>query len=182
MRRGSSDKYVRSYKSYDQVDGLAVQCLLGLKALYEKGVIHRDLKTVNFLLDSFDNVKLTDFEIAGFQNARMTRRNFLRHAEAVFGTYACMAPEQLNQKISFKTISPDKDIFSIGVTFNEIITGRLSFGPLDSEDDLGSYAMRAHKGLWKNPRIHISEEPVHWIEIFENSLNSTYTKREQSTS
>ena len=178
---GSLDKYVDNYESFDQIDRLAVQCLLGLKALHENGVIHRDLKPVNILLDSSENVKLTDFGIAGFQNARMTRRNFLGYAEAVFGTYAYMPPEQLNQKISFKTMSPSTDIFSFGVTFYEILTGKLPFGPLESEDDLGTYVLRANKGQWDDPRKYTPELPDHWMQIFKNSLNHNYTKRAQST-
>ncbi|WP_409768793.1 protein kinase domain-containing protein [Thermaurantimonas sp.] len=178
---GSLEKIVANYTSYDEVDHLALQCLMGLKALHENGVIHRDLKPVNILMDAEGNAKLTDFGIAGFQNARMTRRNFLGHAEAVFGTYAYMPPEQLNQKISFKAMSPATDLFSFGATFYEILTGRLPFGLLESEDHIGPYVLRANKGQWDDARKYLPDIPAHWIEIFEKSLHHDYKKRAQST-
>lgn len=177
---GSLEKVVTNYSSYDEVDRLAVQCLLGLKALHENGVIHRDLKPVNILMDADGNAKLTDFGIAGFQNARMTRRNFLGHAEAVFGTYAYMPPEQLNQKISFKAMSPATDLFSFGATFYEILTGKLPFGLLDSEDHIGPYVLRANKGQWDDARKYLPDLPDHWSEIFEKALHHDYKKRAQS--
>ncbi|GAB4257260.1 MAG: hypothetical protein Kow0027_24500 [Saprospiraceae bacterium] len=108
LRTRRSDFY-----SIHAINNLAVQILLGLKDLHKNGVIHRDVKPENVMLDKYNNAKLTDFGIAGFLNSRLTVPNFFNgKVQETFGTYAYIAPEQLMDKMKFESTSSRTDIYS----------------------------------------------------------------------
>jgi eukaryotic-like serine/threonine-protein kinase len=98
------------------------ELLDALEFAHEAGVIHRDVKPANLMLDAGRKVKLTDFGVAritdpGGESADMTR------AGAMIGTPSYMSPEQIQgQAIDRRT-----DIFSAGVLFYQLITGRKPF-------------------------------------------------------
>jgi serine/threonine-protein kinase len=88
----------------------------GLAAAHEKGVLHRDLKPSNVMLDSRGQVLLTDFGLAGL--ADQISGNEVRN-----GTPQYMAPEQL----AGKEVTTRSDIYSLGLVFYEIFTGKRPF-------------------------------------------------------
>ena len=88
----------------------------GLAAAHEKGVLHRDLKPSNVMLDSRGQVLLTDFGLAGL--ADQITGNEVRN-----GTPQYMAPEQL----AGKEVTTRSDIYSLGLVFYEIFTGKRPF-------------------------------------------------------
>jgi len=88
----------------------------GLAAAHEKGVLHRDLKPGNVMLDSRGHVLLTDFGLAGLADQ-------LTGAEVRNGTPQYMAPEQL----SGKEVTARSDIYSLGLVLYEIFTGKRPF-------------------------------------------------------
>ncbi|HLK22615.1 MAG TPA: protein kinase [Bryobacteraceae bacterium] len=88
----------------------------GLAAAHEKGVLHRDLKPSNVMLDSHGQVLLTDFGLAGL--ADQITGNEVRN-----GTPQYMAPEQL----AGKEVTTRSDIYSLGLVFYEIFTGKRPF-------------------------------------------------------
>lgn len=178
---GSLGDIYTSQMSFQQINQHAREVLMGLRDLHSHGIVHRDLKPENILVDKAGTAKLTDFGIAGYENARMTRRNFLGHAEMVFGTYAYMPPEQANNKVSFKAMSPATDIFSFGATFYELITGSLPFGELNRMTDLGAYVQRANTGEWSSPKNYRHDIPEYWMQILQLSLEADYKRRAQDT-
>jgi serine/threonine protein kinase/tetratricopeptide (TPR) repeat protein len=94
------------------------QVCLGLEAAHGEGVVHRDLKPQNIMLDSQGRVYLMDFGLArSMELVGMTRTG------ALLGTPAYMSPEQAKgEKVDART-----DLFSLGVIFYELVAGVLPY-------------------------------------------------------
>jgi serine/threonine-protein kinase len=100
---------------------MMVELLDALDFAHEAGVIHRDIKPANVMVDAAGRVKLTDFGVARITDpdadAEATR------AGALIGTPSYMSPEQIQgQPIDRRT-----DIFSAGVLFYQLVTGKKPF-------------------------------------------------------
>jgi serine/threonine-protein kinase len=101
-----------------------------LLLIHGKEIIHRDLKPSNIMLIERDGdadfVKLLDFGIARMKfQSRITRTGVL------MGTLNYMSPEQL----AHSEFSPASDVYSLGVTFYEMVTGKIAF-PGDTANDI----------------------------------------------
>ncbi len=102
----------------DEVIGFAVQIAEALREAHAKGIVHRDIKCDNIMVNSRGNVKVMDFGLAKLKGIPgMTRSG------ETAGTIAFMAPEQL-QGLPADTRS---DMFSFGVVLYEMVTGRRPF-------------------------------------------------------
>jgi serine/threonine-protein kinase len=100
----------------DKVVQIARQICNGLAAAHARGVLHRDLKPGNVLLDEHGVARLTDFGLAGLAEE-------LRGAQVREGTPAYMAPEQL----AGREVSVRSDIYSLGLVLYELFTGQSPF-------------------------------------------------------
>ncbi|CAN6248381.1 unnamed protein product [Urochloa humidicola] len=89
----------------------------GLQFLHDKGVIHRDLKPHNVLLDENFNPKIADFDLMRAYDKQKTHES----TEKVAGTFGYMAPECTSGR-KFQ-LSIKSDVYSYGVLVLEIITG-----------------------------------------------------------
>ena len=98
-----------------------------LHSAHQNGVVHRDMKPANILLDSNGTPKVADFGIAKRlkDDAKLTRTG------DVIGTPTYMAPEQA--KGNSRHVGPAADVYSLGVILYEMLTGRPPFLPEDSE-------------------------------------------------
>jgi len=98
----------------DRALALFRQICEGLAAAHDKGVLHRDLKPQNVMLDAAGQAYLTDFGLATSDAvASMTQTG------AVIGTPHYMSPEQ----VKGEHVDARSDIFSLGVVFYELLTG-----------------------------------------------------------
>jgi hypothetical protein len=89
-----------------------------LAAVHDRGVVHRDVKPANVLIDADDRPRLTDFGIARIVDAtRVTATG------VVVGTAAYMAPEQVRGE----AVGPPADVYSLGLVLLEAVTGRREY-------------------------------------------------------
>jgi predicted Ser/Thr protein kinase len=100
----------------DKAIDVARRLCAGLAAAHEKGVLHRDLKPGNIMIDGRGQVILTDFGLAALAGQ-------IEGAEVRSGTPAYMAPEQL----SGREVTARSDIYSLGLVLYEIFTGKRPF-------------------------------------------------------
>ncbi|MEA3246628.1 MAG: serine/threonine-protein kinase [Gemmatimonadota bacterium] len=108
---------------------LLAQATAGLQHAHDRGVIHRDVKPSNVLIDRAGRAVVSDFGIARRDGAPRTTETGL-----VIGTWAYMSPEQR----SADTLTPATDQYALGVMAFEVLTGRLPFEGTPSE------MLRAH--------------------------------------
>ncbi|KAI0795053.1 hypothetical protein C8Q75DRAFT_748694 [Abortiporus biennis] len=106
----------------DEVRTMFGQLCLAVNYVHDKGIVHRDLKLENVLLDERCRVKLGDF---GF--TREFDKSVL--LETFCGTTGYAAPEMLLCK---KYLGPEVDVWSLGVILYTLLTGTL---PFDDDDD-----------------------------------------------
>ena len=107
--------------------GLAIAIAAAVGKLHQRGLVHKDIKPANILVnDATDEVRLTGFGIA----SRLARERQSPHPpETIAGTLAYMAPEQTGRMN--RSIDSRSDLYALGVTFYQMLTGALPFTAAD---------------------------------------------------
>ncbi len=133
------------------------EVLAGLEFFHGTGSVHRDIKPANILLTAWNQketgiAKLADFGLAkcftDIGGATLTRPN--EFAGSIFYT----APEQI---LNFKKAGPPADLFSLGVTLYEMISGKF---PFDFPTQLDNLKARVTGRKPKDPLLVVLEDPV----------------------
>ena len=111
-------KYIekKARLSFEEAVSIAIQVGMGIEAAHEKHIIHRDIKPQNIIISLAGKVKVTDFGIAKAATSNTITSN-------VMGSVHYTSPEQARGGYS----DEKSDIYSLGVTMFEMLTGRVPF-------------------------------------------------------
>jgi tetratricopeptide (TPR) repeat protein/predicted Ser/Thr protein kinase len=109
------------------------QVCVGLIAAHAQGVVHRDLKPQNVLIDRDDRVHVADFGLA-----RSIGESGLTASGAILGSPAYMSPEQ----VTGDPADERSDIYSLGIMLYQLVTGH---APFEADTAHAVMAMRLHK-------------------------------------
>uniref|UniRef100_A0A914X293 Uncharacterized protein n=1 Tax=Plectus sambesii TaxID=2011161 RepID=A0A914X293_9BILA len=123
------------------------QLLDGLAYIHKIGIVHCNLKCDNILSDGQGNVKLGDFGIAVQKLINTANHSYFIQDEKRGGTYHWMAPEVLNGK----GCSRRSDIWSLGCTIVEMLTGERPHGKMPSPMFMGAIVLQKPEVLSKSP-------------------------------
>ena len=115
----------------DRFYDLAIPITEALAAAHREGVLHRDLKPQNIVVSNDGRPKILDFGLArirrpaepAMQNSAELSTQTVTSGDALLGTLAYMSPEQ----IQGEPVDARSDLFSLGVSFYEMLTGRRPF-------------------------------------------------------
>jgi len=111
----------------DDTARLVIKICQGMQAAHEAGVIHRDLKPGNILMDHQNEPHVSDFGLAKRANPSEIT---VTHDGQILGTPSYMSPEQARGEV--RGISHLSDVYSIGVILYELLTGQRPFVATDS--------------------------------------------------
>ena len=153
--------------STDEVLSYAAQVLAALSYAHARGVIHRDLKPANMMVTGYGVLKLMDFGIAKSSNElQLTRPG------TTMGSVYYMSPEQ----VSGGTVDARSDIYSLGVTLYELLTGRKPF-----QADTAYSVLNAQLNTAPQPPIELNSSlPPGLNDIILTSLAKDPAKRFQT--
>lgn len=104
--------------SFQQAGNIAMQICDGLEAAHQLGVIHRDLKSQNVIINPQNQIKIIDFGLA-----RTAHLDGMTATGLIMGTPEYMAPEQ----VSGKKADERSDVYSLGIMLYELFTGKVPF-------------------------------------------------------
>src|SRR5438045_2138072 len=107
---------------WDQCRHIINQTASALQYAHERGIVHRDIKPGNIIIDPKGDVKLMDFGIA-----RVNQPGEQTDNEEVIGTAEFMSPEQIRGK----AVDGRADIYSLGIMAYKMTTGRCPFEDAD---------------------------------------------------
>lgn len=118
----SLDRYRETFGELDQRQCVEwmIQAARGLDHAHQRGVIHRDVKPSNMMIDEEGKIWVTDFGLARCRND-----SSLTKSGAIVGTLRYMSPEQASGRPHL--VDHRSDIYSLGLTLYELVTGKAAF-------------------------------------------------------
>jgi eukaryotic-like serine/threonine-protein kinase len=148
------------------------QAATGLAHAHEKGLVHRDVKPANLLVDPKGTVKLLDLGLARFESEQASSLT-VSHGEEILGTADYISPEQA---INSHDVDGRADVYSLGCTLYFVLTGSPPFPE-------GSLAQRLMKHQLEQPKGILEmrpETPHDLVKICQKMMAKKREERYQS--
>lgn len=166
------DKYVKgfsdSHTKVEKICNAICSVLDALDYVHSRGVIHRDIKPSNIMIENGSNVRLMDLGISRMNGGnKFSQYGFI-------GTPQYSAPEQIKREEgnSATTINATTDIYELGITFYELLTGE---NPMDCESEAETLAKQISDPLPSNPSI-----PKKLMQVIWKATEKEQSKRYQT--
>lgn len=162
-------KYIekKARLSVKEAVSIAIQVSMGIEAAHNNHIIHRDIKPQNIIISKEGKVKVTDFGIAKAATSNTITSN-------VMGSVHYTSPEQARGGYS----DEKSDIYSLGVTMFEMLTGRV---PFNGETTV-AIAIKHIQEEFPSPREYVPEIPVSVEQIVMKCCQKSPDRRYQSMS
>lgn len=160
-------KYIekKARLSVKEAVSIAIQVSMGIEAAHNNHIIHRDIKPQNIIISKEGKVKVTDFGIAKAATSNTITSN-------VMGSVHYTSPEQARGGYS----DEKSDIYSLGVTMFEMLTGRV---PFNGETTV-AIAIKHIQEEMPSPREFVSEIPISVEQIVFKCCQKSPDRRYQS--
>lgn len=166
------DKYVKGFSDsntkVEKICNAICSVLDALDYVHSRGVIHRDIKPSNIMIENGSNVRLMDLGISRMNGGnKFSQYGFI-------GTPQYSAPEQIKREEgnSATTINATTDIYELGITFYELLTGE---NPMDCESEAETLAKQISDPLPSNPSI-----PKKLMQVIWKATEKEQSKRYQT--
>lgn len=154
-------KESNNFLSLEFVIDVAIQICKALEYAHENDVVHRDIKPDNIMLCQKGILKLTDFGIAKHNN----KDNFnLTKAGQLLGSIVYSSPEQIQGSLK---IDHRSDIYSLGITLYQLLTGRLPF----EEENIGDLFLSILMKTPEKPSFYSNKIPANLDNIILKAIS-----------
>jgi serine/threonine protein kinase len=121
MPGGSLDRNSKRFGEPRAAAVLVEKVARAMHCVHQHGILHRDLKPGNILLDEHGEPRVGDFGLAKFRDSQVD----ITHPGAILGTPAYMAPEQARGQVD--CLGPATDVWALGVILYQLLTGKRPF-------------------------------------------------------
>jgi serine/threonine protein kinase len=160
---------------FKEVAELFADLCRAVAELHAARIVHQDIKPTNLFLDPGSRLILGDFAAAREMGDQVTKATAKSHEDHV-GTHAYMGPERFVQSPTHRTLDIRSDIYSLGMSLYELLTGVLPFPECDPADMVRFKLTRKPP----SPRQQLPETPLGLEAIVRQALDVQLELRYQT--